>query len=62
MTQRLRRSNDAVIAGVCGGIAERLEVDPFRFRVVYVILSLFTAGFPGFVLYVCLWFLLPDPA
>ena len=60
MTQKLTRSNDAVLAGVCGGLAEHFGVDAFRVRVVCVVLSVFTAGFPGIVLYLCLWFLLPS--
>jgi phage shock protein C len=60
MSNRLLRSNDAVLAGVCGGIAEHLGLEPFKVRVVYVVLTVFTAGFPGVVLYFCLWFLLPS--
>ena len=42
MEKKLRRSNDRVIAGVCGGIAEYLDFDPVMVRVAYMFLTLFT--------------------
>ncbi len=60
MADRLRRSNDRVIAGVCGGIAERLGWSPKRVRVIYVLVSILSAAFPGTLVYLALWFLLPE--
>jgi len=61
-TKKLTRSRkNKVIAGVCGGIAEYLEVDPTVVRVVYVVASFFSALFPGLLAYVILAFLLPLP-
>ena len=57
----LRRSRDAVIAGVCGGIAERVGWSATRVRIVYVILSIFSVAFPGIIVYLALWFLMPPP-
>jgi signal transduction histidine kinase len=48
-----RSSNDRVIAGVAGGLAERLGVDPVVVRLAFVVLAL--AGGVGVVLYVVLW-------
>jgi phage shock protein C len=48
------------MAGVCGGIAEYFDVDPTLIRVVYLILSLFSAGFPGLLLYIILMILMPN--
>jgi phage shock protein C len=59
--QQLRRSNDRVIAGVCGGIAERFGWPANRVRVVYVLLSVISAAFPGTLVYIILWFLMPGP-
>jgi phage shock protein C len=59
--QQLRRSNDRVIAGVCGGIAERVGWPANRVRVVYVLLSVISAAFPGTLVYIILWFLMPGP-
>jgi len=58
--RRLTRSRkNKRIAGVCGGIAEYLEVDPTVVRVLYVILSIPSAGFLGLVAYIILMFLMP---
>jgi signal transduction histidine kinase len=52
---RLERStDDRVIAGVCGGIAQTLGVDPTLVRLVFAILAL--AGGAGVALYAALWF------
>ncbi len=58
---RVRRSRNKMIAGVCGGLAERLGWSPDRFRVAYVILSIFSAAFPGILVYLVLWFVMPGP-
>ncbi len=55
----LRRSNDSVIAGVCGGIANHLDWDPGQVRLGYVLLSVLSAGFPGTLVYLILWLALP---
>jgi phage shock protein PspC (stress-responsive transcriptional regulator) len=59
---RLRRSKDRLIAGVCGGIAEWLGWDPTLVRILYVVLSLASAAFPGALAYAILWFVMPKPA
>jgi phage shock protein PspC (stress-responsive transcriptional regulator) len=51
-----------MIAGVCGGIAEWLGWDPTVVRVGYVLLSLFSAAFPGLIVYVVLWAVMPYEA
>ncbi len=48
------------IAGVCGGIAEYLELDATMIRVAYVLLSILSAAFPGFLVYVILWIIIPE--
>jgi phage shock protein PspC (stress-responsive transcriptional regulator) len=57
---RLQRSDDRIIAGVCGGIAERFGWPANRVRVVYVLLSIISVAFPGTLVYLVLWFLMPD--
>lgn len=57
---KLRRSSDRMIAGVCGGIARHLDVPATRVRVIYVLLSVVSAGFPGILVYLILWALLPE--
>ena len=58
--KRLYRSPNRIVAGVCGGIAEYFELDPTLIRVVYAALSMFTAGFPGLLLYIILMILMPN--
>ena len=54
------RSNDRIIAGVCGGIAEQLGWSANRVRLAYVILSILSAAFPGTLVYLVLWVLMPE--
>jgi phage shock protein PspC (stress-responsive transcriptional regulator) len=54
-----RSTNDSMIAGVCGGLAEFLGWSPTRMRIVYVIVSILSAAFPGILIYLALWFLMP---
>ncbi len=58
--KRLRRSSNKMLAGVCAGIAEYLDVDPTLIRVLYAALTLFTAGFPGVLLYIVMMILMPN--
>lgn len=57
---RLKRSKDRMIAGVCGGLADWLGWKADRVRVGYVILSILSAAFPGILIYLLLWLLMPD--
>jgi len=50
-----------VIAGVCGGIAEYLGWSAGRVRVLYVIVSILSAAFPGTLVYLILWLVVPGP-
>jgi phage shock protein PspC (stress-responsive transcriptional regulator) len=52
------RSNDRVIAGVCGGLAEYMEFDPVAVRLGYAALTLFTA-FAGIPFYIVAWIIIP---
>jgi phage shock protein PspC (stress-responsive transcriptional regulator) len=56
----LYRSNkDSIIAGVCGGIAESLGWSASRVRLLYVIFSVLSAAFPGTIVYLLLWLIIP---
>jgi len=60
-TARLRRSrSDKVIAGVIGGLARYFGMDPTIARVLYVILSVVSVGFPGILVYILLWVVMPE--
>lgn len=49
-----------MIAGVCAGIAEYFGLDATLVRVGYLLLSFFSAGFPGFILYIILVLIMPQ--
>jgi phage shock protein C len=58
---RLRRSrSDKMIAGVLGGLARYFNMDPTLMRVLYVILSVVSVGFPGMLVYILLWVIMPE--
>lgn len=54
----LTKSRDKVLAGVCGGIAEYFGFDITITRLVYAILTIFTA-FAGVIIYIILMILMP---
>lgn len=57
----LRRSrSNRVIAGVIGGLADYFGLDPALSRVIYVLVSIFSAAFPGILVYILLWILIPS--
>jgi phage shock protein C len=56
----VRTPADRVIAGVCGGLAERFRVDATLIRLAAVLFALVTAVVPAVLFYVCLWIVLPN--
>jgi phage shock protein C len=54
-----RSSEDRIIAGVCGGIAKWLGWRPTVVRILYVLVSVLSAAFPGILVYLLLWLLMP---
>ena len=57
---RLTRSKDRVLAGVCGGIAEFLGWSPTAVRALYVLVSIASVAFPGILVYLLLWWVMPE--
>ncbi len=61
MERKLTRSRkDRMLGGVLGGLAEYLNIDSVLVRVLYCALSLFTAGFPGILMYILMLILIPE--
>ena len=59
--KRLHKSeSDKKLCGVCGGIAEYFGWDPAIVRLAYVLLSVFSAAFPGLLVYIILWLIMPQ--
>jgi phage shock protein C len=57
----LRRSrSNKMIAGVVGGLAEYFGIDPTLARVLYVVGSIVSVAFPGILVYVLLWAIIPQ--
>lgn len=59
--RRLCKSHDRVLAGVCGGIAEYMDVDPTLVRVLVALVSFFTALVTALILYIVAALILPEP-
>ncbi len=59
MNKKLKRSRNQQIAGVCAGIAEYFGWDITLIRVVYALITIFSAGFPGILLYIVMWIIMP---
>ncbi|KWT70627.1 PspC domain-containing protein [Hyphomicrobium sulfonivorans] len=49
-----------MIAGVCGGLAKWLGWDPTLVRLGYLVLTVLSAAFPGLLIYILLWVLMPQ--
>lgn len=60
MEKKLTKSNNKMLAGVCAGIAEYLNLDPTLVRLGYAFLSIFSACFPGILLYIVAMIVMPS--
>ena len=58
-TPLVRSRRHRVIAGVCGGFAHWLGWSPSTFRILYVVVSIMSAAFPGLLVYLVLWAVMP---
>ena len=57
LTSMRRSSDDRIVAGVCGGVARHLNVDPIIVRIAVVVLTF--VGLSGLILYLAVWLLVP---
>lgn len=55
-----RSRHDRMLAGVLGGIAQRFGWNSTLLRVIFVIVSLASAAFPGILVYLIAWLLMPE--
>jgi len=55
----VRLPKDGMIAGVCAGLARWLNWDVTAVRVAFAVLSICSVGFPGIVIYVVMWLVMP---
>jgi phage shock protein PspC (stress-responsive transcriptional regulator) len=49
-----------MIAGVCCGLAHHFGLDVTLVRVLYVLASILSAAFPGILVYIILWIVIPE--
>ena len=54
---KLRRQN-GIVAGVCGGLGAFFGLNPWLFRLIFLIL-LIPGGLPGILPYVLFWVIIP---
>lgn len=61
MHRPLRRSRSKrMVGGVIAGLADYFGIDVTLARVIYVVGSALSAAFPGALVYVLLWMLIPE--
>ncbi len=60
MKKKLERDEEKmVVAGVLSGLANYFDQDPVLFRVLAVVFLILTGVFPGILLYIAAWFIMP---
>ncbi len=57
--KKLYRSNERILGGVLAGFAEYIYTDKTIVRLVYAIISIISAGFPGLLIYILAWMIVP---
>lgn len=60
MNKRLTRSQNRVLAGVCGGLAEYFDLDPTLVRLAFALLSICSVAFPGLLVYIVCAIVIPN--
>ena len=59
-TKKLYRSTtNKMLGGVCAGFAEYLGWDPTFVRIIYALVSIFSAACPGIIVYLVFWAIVP---
>lgn len=56
----VRSRQHRMLGGVCGGIAQWLGWDATAVRILYVVVSIVSVAFPGIIVYLALWLLMPE--
>ncbi|MEE4284604.1 MAG: PspC domain-containing protein [Mariniphaga sp.] len=58
--KRLYRSGDRILGGVLAGFAEYIYADKTVVRLLYALVSILSAGFPGLLIYIVAWIVIPE--
>ena len=60
-SRKLRRSRtNRMLGGVVAGVADYIGMDVSLARVLYALISIFSAAFPGILVYLICWLLIPE--
>lgn len=60
MKQLFRSKTNKVIAGICGGIGEMVNIDPTIIRLLVIFLTVITGLLPGIITYILAIFIVPE--
>ena len=60
MAGLIRSRTDRMLAGVCGGLARRFGMSATVVRLLFVLASVLSAAFPGIIVYVVMWIVVPE--
>ena len=58
--KKLYRSKHKAIGGVCAGLAEYFNMDIALFRILYLVFSILSVAFPGAIVYLLMWAIIPQ--
>ena len=59
MKKLTRNMDNKMLAGVCSGLADYMGVDPTVVRVLFALVTVFTAGIGGLIAYFACWLIIP---
>lgn len=59
--KRLEKSNNRILAGVLGGVADYFGWEPTITRLVYVVVSVLSTAIPGIFIYIVAAIVMPEP-
>lgn len=60
MKKLYRSKNNRMLSGVCGGIAEYFGIDPTLVRLLFALVTFFTAIFTGIIAYIICAVVIPE--
>ncbi len=61
MKRLFRSTKEKVLGGVCGGIAEYLNMDPTIIRLIWIVLSIWPLhAIGGIIAYLIAWVVIPE--
>ena len=60
MNKLYRSKKNRIIAGICGGIGEYFKIDPTLVRLLWLLISVVSAGVGGLIAYIIAWIIIPE--